>query len=299
MAFEATVYEVLIASPRDCAAEREVAQREIAAWNRQHGRARGLMFMPRLWELDAVPSMSADAQGVINKQLLERADTVLAMFWYRFGTPTREFDAGTVEEISRAHAANKDVWAYFCRREVPWEHDSDQLAKVRAFQQTFAGLYSTFIDEHQLRAAIGRTLTHFAEKRAHPAAPPEPERAEPVVADADAVGVMLGRLAAHGENAPVREVYQRLRDMGYDVVAPDGARATYLRFRYQGRYRAVRLYLNSAVLASSANGDREFAKTLEGATIRAGEVVFPLSGAGGADRVLAAASALKERANRV
>jgi hypothetical protein len=58
----------------------------------------------------------------------------------------------------------------------------------------------------------------------------------------------------------------------------------------------VRLYLNSAVLASSANGDRDFVSGLDGATVRPGEVVFALSG--GAKRALAAAAALKARADR-
>lgn len=300
MAFEATVYEVLIASPSDCDQYREAAQLELAAWNREHGRASNVLFLPRLWELDAVPAMGADAQGVINQQLLARADAVLAMFWHRFGTPTREFAAGTVEEITRAHRANKAVWAYFCEQPLPFRHDATQLARVMAFRDTFSGLYRTFSDVHHLRRSIGQALTHFVNKEPADRSPAaaqagEPERTTSVPAGDDPVGAMLYRFSAHDPSSPAREVYEGLRKLGYEVFPPRG-QATYLRFVYPGPRGPVRLYLNSAVLASSANGDRDFVSGLDGATVRPGEVVFPLSD--GAKRALAAAAALKARADR-
>ncbi|MGB8529425.1 MAG: DUF4062 domain-containing protein, partial [Rhodoplanes sp.] len=57
--------------------------------------------MPLMWERHAIAEADKAPQAAINEQLLDRADLVLAVFSSRFGTPTDDYPAGTVEELNR------------------------------------------------------------------------------------------------------------------------------------------------------------------------------------------------------
>ncbi|MFZ0458529.1 MAG: hypothetical protein WAM17_08815, partial [Rhodoplanes sp.] len=93
-------YNILIASPSD--AERDEVFRTIAAWNGSVGGVdRRVVFVPLMWERHAIAEADKAPQAAINEQLLDRADLVLAVFSSRFGTPTDDYPAGTVEELNR------------------------------------------------------------------------------------------------------------------------------------------------------------------------------------------------------
>jgi hypothetical protein len=56
------------------------------AWFQQRPR---VVLLPRNWKSDAVPRLGSEgAQGVINKQLVDKADIVIALFDSRLGQAT-------------------------------------------------------------------------------------------------------------------------------------------------------------------------------------------------------------------
>lgn len=76
MAFEATVYRVLIASPGDVTPERDVIERAIIEWNDKHSRGRSIVFLPVRWER-AAPRGGAPGQDVVNEDLVDTSDVLV------------------------------------------------------------------------------------------------------------------------------------------------------------------------------------------------------------------------------
>src|SRR5580704_6972098 len=105
MAFTASTYRVLIASPSDLSEERETATAVVNEWNAQHTAAEGIVLLPVRWETRATPTTGVRPQAAINKQLVADSDILLGMFWTRLGTSTGVADSGTLEEIDQFVAA--------------------------------------------------------------------------------------------------------------------------------------------------------------------------------------------------
>jgi hypothetical protein len=61
MSYPATVVKVMIASPADVVAERDIAQRVILEWNFVHSEDRRVVLMPVGWDTHASPSMEGPA----------------------------------------------------------------------------------------------------------------------------------------------------------------------------------------------------------------------------------------------
>jgi len=98
------------------------------------------VLLPRRWETDAVPRLGASAQGVINEQLVDRADIVLALFDSRLGMATGAAVSGTAEEIERSHEAGKPVHVWFSEEPIPRGADLDQVKALEHFKQTLSPL---------------------------------------------------------------------------------------------------------------------------------------------------------------
>lgn len=112
--YDAKVLEVLIASPIDTPEQRAAIRDAVVRWNETEPRHFGVVLLPVMWETHTYPDLSAPAQPVINKQVVDRADIVIATLWTTLGSRTAEAESGTVEEIERARKAEKPVLLYFC-----------------------------------------------------------------------------------------------------------------------------------------------------------------------------------------
>lgn len=121
MAYDATVLKVMLASPGDVAQERRLARDVVHEWNVVHAEDRHTILMPVGWESHSFPEMGDRAQAIINKQVLEGCDLLVAIFWTRLGTPTGKSPSGTVEEIEEHLAAGKPALIYFSSAPVRLE----------------------------------------------------------------------------------------------------------------------------------------------------------------------------------
>lgn len=155
----------MISSPSDVAAERDAVEAAIHSWNGMHGEKAGVLFVPWRWEVDAIPSLASDAQSVIDAQGVDRSDLIIALFWGRLGSPSREAVSGTVAEIERGRAQGKPVHVYFSHRDLPHDVDADQLARLREFKEEIQkiGLLGRFDSLDDLDEKVERALTAAAD----------------------------------------------------------------------------------------------------------------------------------------
>ena len=152
-------YEILIASPSDVVAERDIVSACARDWNSAHS-ASGVHVRDVRWELDAIPAMGERGQAVINHQLVDDADLLIGVFKARIGTPSGVSASGTIEEIDRFIAADKPVMLYFSTGPIPNNHDPEQFRLLRDYKNQIAsrGIYAEFLDENEFRTKVSRNL---------------------------------------------------------------------------------------------------------------------------------------------
>lgn len=135
MAFTARVYSILIASPSDVGEEREIAVKAIQEWNYLNAPERAVTLLPLRWETHAAPTLGDRPQAIINRQIVDRCDALIGIFWTRFGSPTGIAESGTLEEIERAVNAGKPAMLYFSSApQRPDAIDTAQLDNLRKFK---------------------------------------------------------------------------------------------------------------------------------------------------------------------
>ncbi len=110
---QAKTIRILIASPSDVAAERDIAERVIHRIELMCDAGFPLTLKARRWEFDVPAVMGKPAQVTINERLVDACDCAVCIFWTRIGTPTDNAEGGAVEELERMLAANKPVLLYF------------------------------------------------------------------------------------------------------------------------------------------------------------------------------------------
>ncbi|MDC7231871.1 MAG: DUF4062 domain-containing protein [Spirochaetales bacterium] len=134
--YTANVYKVFIASPTDVADERDSILKILNDWNVINGEEKNKILQTMRWEQDTYPSMAHASQENINKQILETSDLVIGIFWTRIGTPTKEYESGSVEEIKKHISNGKPAMLYFSNTPVsPHEIEPDQYQKLTLFKE--------------------------------------------------------------------------------------------------------------------------------------------------------------------
>jgi hypothetical protein len=184
------VYEVLIASPSDVHAEREVLAEVIEDWNSTHSRDRGASLKALRWELDSVPGSGARPQENLNRQLVENADILIGVFWTRLGTPTGQAVSGTAEEIDHFRSAGKPVLLYFSEADIPHDSDLEQFRRLKEYRKTLEvdTLYQTFNDVEKLRRRVTRDLARTVNRLISAEAQ---TKEKPIAAQSELAGVSI------------------------------------------------------------------------------------------------------------
>ncbi len=141
---------VFIGSPDDVQAEREAAVQVIHEWNASHSLNRRTLIEPVRMETHARAALGAHPQTIINGQLLDRCDFLIAIFWSRLGTPTSSAESGTVQEIKKFidRKGGENVLLFFSKKDLPNTIDSTELNRLRKFKKEMQdkGLYILFDD---------------------------------------------------------------------------------------------------------------------------------------------------------
>jgi hypothetical protein len=161
MAYNATVYKVMIASPSDVVPERNVIREALSEWNVVNSDTHKIVLLPVGWETHVSPTMGDRPQSIINEQILSDCDLLVGVFWTRIGTATGEYASGTVEEVEKHIRTRKPVMLYFSSAPVhPDSVDNDQYSKLKQFKESCKsrGIFETYNDLNDFRSKFYRQL---------------------------------------------------------------------------------------------------------------------------------------------
>lgn len=166
MTFDAHVLKVLIASPGDTSGEREAVEHALHAWNADRAEREEVVLLPRRWETSAVPRLGGSGQSVINEQLVDRADIVIALFDSRLGMATDRAVSGTAEEIQRSHDAGKPVHVWFSEEPISRAADLEQVKTLEDFKKKLMtlGLLGTYVSPDDLAYKVRQAIESDLER---------------------------------------------------------------------------------------------------------------------------------------
>ncbi|MGN6026008.1 hypothetical protein ACP6NF_16575 [Alcaligenes faecalis] len=162
MAYSATVFNVLIASPSDVNEEREAIAQTLHDWNSLNSEETGKVLLPVRWESHSAPVMGERPQGIINNQVVRDCDMLIGAFWTRLGSPTGIEESGTVEEIKLFLKQQKPVMLYYSRKPVDMdEADLEQVQKLKDFKKSIRdkGIQEQYGSIDELKQKLMRQLT--------------------------------------------------------------------------------------------------------------------------------------------
>jgi len=164
-----TLLKVFLGAPGDLTEEREVASRIVARVNLQIAEPRGFMLKLVQFPSAIQPGIGGEPQDVINRQV-GKCDAYLVMFWRRFGTPTKRYASGTVEEFEEAYGEwltdpSTRVWVYFSKRPFyPEAAELSELNKLFEFKNRLTQqgvLYSSFESVQEFETKLSDNLARL------------------------------------------------------------------------------------------------------------------------------------------
>ena len=167
MSYQANVFRIFIASSNDLADERRIIRDTIREWNDVHGFRNNVHLEPVLYQSHIWYDSTQSAQAIINQELLDSCDLMIALFWKRVGTPTGKAAGGTLEELERFSQSRRPV--LLCFKEGGLSHDdvtqySDDLKIIANLKADYANrLTLTFSQSAELRAPISRQIRFFGD----------------------------------------------------------------------------------------------------------------------------------------
>jgi hypothetical protein len=184
--YSAQIYPLLISSPADVSGDAGPVVDAVHRWNVIYGKKFGSNAMPLHWASHAAAEYGVRPQEALNKQLVEQADVVIALFWHRLGTDSGEAESGTVEEIEKADARGSHVAVLHCTRDIPSaDLDPEQKKRLDVYLASIRdkALILEYSDENDLRQHVETILTHVVSaSSAQAEAQTETEPGEPTTA---------------------------------------------------------------------------------------------------------------------
>jgi hypothetical protein len=170
MPYQATVYNVMIASPGDVLEEREAVRNVIHRWNSIHSQPLALVLQPVGWESHSIPLMGSRPQQILNEQIVDECDLLVGIFWTRLGTPTGKADSGSVEEIERHTKKKRPAMLYFSDKPVELSSvDMEQYQSLVAYKDLckVAGLFEGFSNTEKFIEKFDRQLSKLVNSSAY------------------------------------------------------------------------------------------------------------------------------------
>lgn len=161
MAETYTHYKILLSCPSDCENKKKVVEESIKIVNATVGETKHLKLELKYWKNDTYPQTGSSGQDIINRQLVDNCDAVIAIFWTKFGSPTDKYGSGTEEEIERMIQQKKQVFLYFCEEPMPpTSINSIEIEKIKDFKKKCEsnGLYKIFSNDKELKNKLEKDL---------------------------------------------------------------------------------------------------------------------------------------------
>ena len=168
MPVEANVFRIFIASSNDLEEERHIIRNAIHEWNEVFAFRNQVYLEPVLYQSHIWYDSTKSAQSIINRELLDECDLMIAIFWKRIGTPTNGSKGGTLEELDRFSKSGRPVLLCFKEGgltiEDAVEYGSD-LKIITDLKKRYASrLTLTYQSLEELKTPIARQISFFAEE---------------------------------------------------------------------------------------------------------------------------------------
>lgn len=173
---EFQLLRLVVASPSDVSAEREIVPRVAEEINSSIAADRRVRLEVIRWETDAHPGFHPSGpQGLIDPILrIEDSDLLIGIFWKRFGTATADSLSGTEHEIRLAFEAWKkkrrpQIFVYFNEKSATpsSQQDAEQWGRVLRFKEDFPvdGLWWPYKRASQFERLLRTHLTSYLRHR--------------------------------------------------------------------------------------------------------------------------------------
>lgn len=160
-----THYNVFISHPSDVDKEVQITKDAIDHFNHLNRPFSDIFYDFVEWNTDVHPDSGGDPQSIINKQIAEDCDILIAILKQRYGNPTPRYDSGTEEEIFDALDAGKKVLLYCWDPPRDFKPDGEeQFAKIAALKKKVSGraVYSGFKDADDFKGQVEFALTRIS-----------------------------------------------------------------------------------------------------------------------------------------
>lgn len=156
------IIRLFIASPGDVSKERDEACRAVLLWNAANSFSRNTIVEAVRNETHAMSELGGPCQDLINKQLLDRCDFLVAIFHARLGTKTKTDPSGTAQEIrefSKLKGLNQ-VMVFFNDDNIPSNTAADELARFRDFRESIQqmGIAVSYPSNEKFAEVFGHQL---------------------------------------------------------------------------------------------------------------------------------------------
>lgn len=163
---------IVVASPSDVQAERDVLPKVLAELNDGVAADRNVRLELSRWETDAFPGFHPEGpQGLIDPTLrIEDCDILIGIFWKRFGTPVNNAKSGSEHEFRLAYEAwnekgRPQIQVYFNQKAASpkTKEETDQWGQVLQFKKEFPkeGLWWPYKGKIQFESLARKHLTQF------------------------------------------------------------------------------------------------------------------------------------------
>ena len=166
MPYKADVYKIFIASPSDTAKERAAVSKVINEWNIIHSENQGIILRDIFAEQNAYADSGKHPQKIINEQLVENSDLLVAIFKMKFGSQTDTHESGTAEEIDLAFKMKKHVMLFFyvenSSAEKSTRHSTD-IQKINELKAKYSNkaYYQTYTSLKDFESKFSINLSKF------------------------------------------------------------------------------------------------------------------------------------------
>lgn len=157
-----TCYNFVISCPSDIKSEVKIVEKTVSNFNGQMGSSLNIRIDTKHYKKSTYPASGAEAQELINRQMLEDADAVIAIFGNKLGTKTSNYDSGTIEEIEEMIKKGRNVFVYFSNKLVRKSSvDPDEEVRLRSFKNAYKGLYYEYASNADFESALYKHLELF------------------------------------------------------------------------------------------------------------------------------------------
>lgn len=162
---EVKLLKVFIASPGDINQERNEVEQIIYKWNIENTDRKKVVLMPIRWENNSIPSYTENMSGqaILNQQIVENSDILIAIFGHKLGSPVDGYESGTVAEIDYFYnKVGEKVGVFFVEKNIE-PNLAHEYSRVKEYKHSLErekkGLYKSYSEEE-----VRRFLTYKVEE---------------------------------------------------------------------------------------------------------------------------------------